>query len=279
MIPIHSIALRIRNDGLYNCDSHYDDRLIPKALGFRWNPERRVWWTDRIEKACALTHYIQSLNRANGVERVEAPPGLSYLPYQREAIEFALARPGVLIADEPGLGKTIEAIGVFNADPSISSVLVLCPASLKLNWQREFEKWAVRNVSIGIASGKCFPETEVVVCNYDIAAKHRNVIDGRQWDLLIADEAHYLKNPKAVRTGTVLGGGEYLPIIARRRFFMTGTPIVNRPRELWAIVRALDTMGLGLYQREFEERYCGGHKIYIFPTLMIMHELPTAPPI
>lgn len=158
-------------------------------------------------------------------------------------------------------GKTIQALGMINSDPSIRSVLVICPASIKLNWQREAEKWLVRPMTIGIANG-VFPTTDMVIINYDILAKHREAIFARRHDLLIADECHYVKNPKAQRTKLLLGSrrDKLEPIPARRRVFMTGTPIVNRPVELWPIVQALDPDDLGANFMKYTSRYCGAYR-------------------
>ena len=69
-----------------------------------------------------------------------APEGMEYLPFQKAGIAYALDRPSTLIADEMGLGKTVEALGVINATPDAKKILVICPASLRLNWKQEAEK-------------------------------------------------------------------------------------------------------------------------------------------
>jgi SWI/SNF-related matrix-associated actin-dependent regulator 1 of chromatin subfamily A len=194
---------------------------------------------------------------------VPAPAGLDYLPYQKAGIAFAADKPGVLIGDEMGLGKTIQAIGIVNARPDVRSVLIICPASLKTNWRRECEKWLARPMSVAVANGT-FPEADVVIVNYDVVKKHRAAIDARPWDLLVCDEAHYLKNPKAARTKAVLGGDKGAdavePIKAGQRVLLTGTPIVNRPVELWPLVHALDPQGLGADFFGFARRYCGARR-------------------
>jgi len=134
-------------------------------------------------------------------------------------------------------------LGLINADPSIQTVLIICPASLRLNWRREAERWLTRPMTIGIAN-KTFPETAIVIINYDILRKHREAVRSRTWDLLVADECHYLKNPKTIRTIETLGKWNrdpqlaLSPIPARRRVYLTGTPIVNRPIELWPILHS-----------------------------------------
>ena len=170
------------------------------------------------------------------------PDGLAYLPYQRAGIATAVSRPNVLFADEMGLGKTIQAIGLINADESIKQILVICPASLRLNWQREMRKWLTRDM-LSIIVGKDRPSDAfaITIINYDILAKHVGWLQARAWDLVIVDEAHYLKSKGAKRAQAVFGIDEYSAkkakceptpgIQARRKVALTGTPIPNRPVE------------------------------------------------
>lgn len=200
---------------------------------------------------------------------IPCPPGLAYLPYQRAGIAYAMRKRNVLFADEPGLGKTIQAIGLSNADQSIHSVMVICPASLKINWSREWAKWCVKGLSIGIVSGRStdnWSQSDVVIINYDIVPAHLEAIHARNWDLLVCDEAHGMKNPKAKRTAAILGCRadkskdiEAMdPIAAGRKAFLTGTPIVNYPVELWAIIHALCPERFAT-KGTFTRRYCDLH--------------------
>jgi len=218
---------------------------------------------------------------------IPAPPGLEYLPFQKAGIAFANARTNTLIGDEMGLGKTIQAIGLVNLNPDIRRVLVICPASLRLNWAREFKKWDVGGRSIGavigsslrkatarqyvaegIRLGSGWLDTDVVIINYDIIGRYLERIHNTQWDLLVVDEAHYLKNWKARRTANILGRAHKdetkrkLPIAAGRRLFLTGTPIQNRPIELWSLANALDP---GLFPRfmEYALRYCAARQKHL----------------
>ena len=151
---------------------------------------------------------------------IPVPAGLSYLPYQKAGIAYATQRQSTLIGDEMGLGKTIQAIGVINATAP-QTVLVVCPASLKINWKNEMIKWLVskRDIQIVNGGGEQIPETpDVVIINYDVLTKHQDAINARTWDLVIMDEAHYIKNPKAKRTGVAVG------IKANRKVVLTGPP-------------------------------------------------------
>lgn len=187
---------------------------------------------------------IQASAQSDSDMDIPVPAGLSYLGYQKAGIAYAAPRNNVLIADEPGLGKTIQAIGINNIDPSINQVLLIVPASLKTNWQREWNKWDIKGLSVGVVKGgkpEHWPEeAQVVVINYDLIGKHLDRLHARQWDYLVVDEAHNLRNPKAKRTQLILGsrkrGAEVPPIPARRKALLTGTPIVNRPVELAVVV-------------------------------------------
>jgi SWI/SNF-related matrix-associated actin-dependent regulator 1 of chromatin subfamily A len=176
---------------------------------------------------------------------VPAPAGLSYLPYQRAGIAYALSRSGTLIADEMGLGKTIQAIGVVNGDASIRSVLVVCPASLRLNWARELKKWLTREATIVVAgAGKAGApvvaatggDIRIRIVNYDLLKKRFDELVRTPWDLVVVDEIHYCKNPKSQRTEFVRRIAKPVP----RRVGLTGTPIANRPRELFSVLQIVD---------------------------------------
>ena len=260
----------------------YELSHVGKSADFTWNPKLRLLTTPFYDKAKALIAYADSdckeaiereqatyqknLTASHSAEtpsiEIPSPIGLEFFPYQRAGIHFALNNKQTLIADEMGLGKTIQAIGVVNAADDINSVLVICPASLKVNWQREFEAWCTKKIHVGIATGKQFPDSghNVVVINYENVARHRQLIDSRKWNLLVCDESHYLKNPKSGRTHAVLGYKTQPAISADYRIFLTGTPILNRPIELWPLCRALDPKGLGSNYSVFAKKYCAGRE-------------------
>lgn len=189
---------------------------------------------------------------------IPAPAGLDYLPFQRAGISYILDRyadgwPGVILGDQMGLGKSIMLAGVVNSLPvEDGPVLVVCPASLKGNLARETLKWGAQGRGVHVWAGKEQPEFadgDVVIVNYDIVHKENVAaalkgglakLGRSQWALLACDEAHYLKNPQAKRTQAVLGDSyrkkEGIP--ALRRLLMTGTPITNKPKELWPLVDA-----------------------------------------
>lgn len=225
--------------------SKYTGKCI--ACGKSISPGDRVSWIKGrkgVEHAACSAESAEAKEIETSVEasraldadiEIPAPDGLSYLPYQRGGIAYALARRGTLIGDEMGLGKTIQAIGVVNADVSIRSVLVIAPKSLTVNWVRELDRWQTRDLSVGRANGK-IPDAAIVVSSYEEAKKHETVLCERGWDLVIIDEAHYIKNSRSQRSKTVTAIGQR----ARKVIALTGTPLPNRPIELFPILKLVD---------------------------------------
>ncbi|USN16254.1 helicase [Brevundimonas phage vB_BpoS-Papperlapapp] len=223
--------------------------------------------------------------------------------------------------------NTIQAIGVLNADETINSALFIVPASLKINWHREIDKWMLPNLTFGIAEAKridkeligyakayeyvedgvyktgakagqpkfkkvevqgkpkyrnvetsdYWPDTDVVIINYDILERFAVQIKERNWDYLVCDECHALKSAATGRTLFVLGGKQefnkaqrdkrkaeglssrpiwHRAIDANRRVFLSGTPMMSRPVELWPVAHAFNPSDLGRDYVDFAYRYC-----------------------
>lgn len=168
-------------------------------------------------------------------------------PYQITGAHFLAERRGALLADDMGLGKTAQAIHALRL-AGLTRALVICPASLKLNWRDETRAW-YPELEVGVAEGKRWPESDVVIANYDILGKHKDRIGAEPWPVIICDEAHYCKNPKAGRTKSVFR------IPTARRWFLTGTPMLNRPKELWTLLRMIDPPKWRSF-KDFVFRYC-----------------------
>lgn len=200
---------------------------------------------------------------------VPIAPGEDYLPYQRAGIFYSSSRFGTLNADEPGLGKTLQSIGLINLEPSIARVLIVCPKSLRLNWRNELMRFLARPLSIGLGDSKHWPTSDVVIITWDTARNLRPRIDARAWDLVIVDEAHYGKSRTAARTKAVFGhegkgrGAARIPadpgIAGNRRLALTGTPIDNSPEEVFATLRWLDPVTWPKFW-DFGLAYCNGHQ-------------------
>ena len=269
----------------------FEERNIPKSASFRWDSESKRWWTEDKNNASKILNYANDIlkNELSKIdekskrlleeshalflkEDIDIPinEGLSYLQFQKAAIISMSKRNNILLACQMGTGKTIQTIGVINLDQTLNNILIICPASLKLNWKKELQKWLTRDLSISILNSKDeFQNTNIVIINYDITKKFFSELHLKEWDLLICDEVHYMKNPNTQRTKNIVGyvpkkrrfitkeiGIE--PIKAKKKIFLTGTPIVNKPVELWPIVNYLDPETWKSYGY-FTSRYCAAH--------------------
>jgi SWI/SNF-related matrix-associated actin-dependent regulator of chromatin subfamily A-like protein 1 len=151
------------------------------------------------------------------VSVVPVPAGLAYFNYQLEGIRFLLEHEGALLADEMAVGKTVQAIGLINALPSISSVLIVCPATMKLVWKRELEKWLAKPFFYIALVDSTWQPADIVIINYDRLHQYTKELSARVWDLIICDESHYLKTPTARRTKIATS------LKAKRRIALSGT--------------------------------------------------------
>jgi SWI/SNF-related matrix-associated actin-dependent regulator 1 of chromatin subfamily A len=191
---------------------------------------------------------------------------MDLFPYQVEGAAFLARVKRGLLADEMGLGKSAQAIAACD-ELKAQRVLVIAPASLVENWRREFLRF--QNISRYVAephrvTGGRGPLVNVT--SYDRAARDPEWLAVVDWDVLILDEAHYLKNPKSKRTKAIFGpkcdGDGGLVSRAAHVFCLTGTPTPNNPSELWPMLRAVmpDSIqrptGKPFPYWPFIERYC-----------------------
>jgi SWI/SNF-related matrix-associated actin-dependent regulator 1 of chromatin subfamily A len=284
--------------------SEDDEGLLAKA---RFTPDRTgrktgypgAWWTTSKVKAARLASVADNTCRAQletianqrkasiaasrataATFSVPAPDGLDYLPFQRAGIKYMSERQHILLGDEMGLGKTVQVLGLMNLQKP-KHVLVVCPASLKLNWEHEAHRWLVDERQVIVIDAKTRVETldfaltqgpTLFIINYDITSKGSNykVQAGKSisfgpihewmrrtvWNLFVCDEAHYLKSPGTRRTLSILGRDRIPakrgrnakpeqpaipPVPADRVVLATGTPIPNRPIEAQPLLGRLSS--------------------------------------
>jgi SNF2 family DNA or RNA helicase len=161
----------------------------------------------------------------------------------------------LFLADEQGLGKTVQALAALEQDGAFPAV-VICPASLKLNWQREAAHWLPhRSLHVVMGGGKAIPKADITILNYEIVHAHRERLAISRPKALVLDESHYVKNPAAKRTRAVRRLAEALPEGAFK-LALTGTPVMNHPDELIAQLRILgrlEEFGSGArFKRRFQ---------------------------
>lgn len=199
-------------------------------------------------------------------------------PFQRRGVEFIEHRNGsALIGDEMGLGKTIQALAYLELHPEIRPAVVIGPASSKLNWKWEAEKFMSNpEVQVLYSSKADEPLTgNIIIINYDILPnKYETRTDRRGkkyqvehpytgWvdylidfkpEAIIVDECHYIKNPQANRAKATLKLGRRCP----RAIAMSGTPIINRPYEGYNALKLVDETSVPGFWT-YVKRYCGAH--------------------
>lgn len=257
-----------------------------KGARFRWDPQSKTWWTSSPENAamlisCAddtargmlhnLAHQAQAALAASRAEDAELKHDLLRDPYpfQRAGIVYCLEHDRVLVADDPGLGKTLQALGAIHLRAAYPAIAVV-PASLKLNWLREAQKTCQELIppeAVTIISGRPKADAQAMIAalngstklwiiNYDIVADWLDILSAIPFRAWIADESHFLKNPEARRTKACKKLVEGIQI----RYELTGTPILNRTKELASqldILGAIDDFG-GTWS--YLMRYADGHR-------------------
>ena len=192
----------------------------------------------RVEHDAAIEDVRLSRSQSGPPLEIEGVLGGELRPFQRGGVAYVLAARRTFLADEQGLGKTVQALAALEADGAFPAVVV-CPASLKLNWLREIEHWLPhRSVTVISGTGATPPAAEITVLNYEIVHAHRVRLALRRPLALVLDESHYVKNPRAKRTRAVRRLAEALPEDALR-LALTGTPVMNHPDELIAQLRIL----------------------------------------
>lgn len=188
------------------------------------------------------------------------PPG-ELFPYQKEGVDRLVADQRLLLADEMGLGKTVQCISAVNRiGREDIAILIVCPKSVLGVWEYELKTWLDIPLQVQMASPKEFLmpfDGSVTLINYDICHKYREALQEADYDILICDEAHYLKSRSAKRTQAVLGDGskKHPGIQSAYLWLLTGTPVLNRPVELYSLVRAIDPDEFSKF-KDFADQYC-----------------------
>ena len=178
---------------------------------------------------------------ADPIPETAAVLGGEPAPFQWAAVLYALEARGTFLADEQGLGKTVEALAALEADGAFPAVVV-CPASMKLGWERETQRWLPhRSVSVVQGRGTVPAAAEITIVNYEVVAAHYSTLTRERPRGLVIDESHYCKNPQAKRTqavrrlsAAVAPGG--------LRLALSGTPVLNHAEELIAQLRIIGRM-------------------------------------
>ncbi len=207
------------------------------------------------QRAAQLAVAASRATSAEAIPEVAARMGGDLAPFQWAAVRYALEARRTFLADEQGLGKTVEALATLEAADAFPAIVV-CPASMKLVWQRETRKWLPhRSVTVVSGRGGTMEHADITIINYEIAVARREALARRRPKALVADESHYCKNPQAKRTQAVRRLAECVPE-SGLRLALTGTPVMNHADELipqLRLIGRLKDFGSGAsFSRQFE---------------------------
>jgi len=182
------------------------------------------------------------------------------LHHQKEAIQKLVENKKFILADDMGLGKTTSTI-IAALETGAKKILIICPATLKINWKREIENYSDK--SIFISEGKTFStEHDFVIINYDIIKnfhdtkkKDESQVISANFDLVVVDEAHYIKNPTAQRTKLINDIAKNVD----RLWLLTGTPMTSRPMDYFNLLSLVDSP-VSKNWMAYAIRYCAGYQ-------------------
>lgn len=172
-------------------------------------------------------------------------------PYQHDGAAFLASRYSAVLADEMGLGKTYQALAAARR-VGARRILVVCPAVLKVHWARSLEVFGFQAQIMHGTRGDT-PPADVAVVNYDILHAHAETIAIFPWDLVVCDECHRLKN----RTARMTRAFHSLRAAFPRAWFLSGTPMLNRPEELYTVLRFC---GWQVDYMAYCRRYCAARR-------------------
>ena len=283
------------NNNVFVIRFQYMPSLVEKVKELpdrRWNPDLKAWtvpatYREDVEKFARSHRFAFNVPVASATlppqvfPEIELPDLSIEIPlkgrlfdFQRKGVAYILEKKRLIVGDQMGLGKTVQAIAAVSAANAFPC-LVICPASLKLNWEREWHMWTnhkamVLNDSVK-RTFKLFYEAglaKVFIVNYESLKKYfvadmpkdtkgltlRDITFNENKDFfksLIIDEAHRVKDPKAQQTKFTRGLADKKEWILA----LTGTPVVNKPRDLASQLAIINRLGEFGGWKKFVDRY------------------------
>jgi SWI/SNF-related matrix-associated actin-dependent regulator 1 of chromatin subfamily A len=213
----------------------------------------------RMEEKGAIEKRALELKEATDTTFRPEGVKLELYPYQRIGVEFFLNNRGkAILGDGMGLGKSAQALA-YLAHSGTRRTLVVTPASVKFAWANEVKKWTKLKAKVldskSTKDDFTDPKCQIFIINYDILSKNLDILVAMRWDCVIADEAHMCKSRTAARTKAMKLISRYTPAL----LFLSGTPFLNRPEELFMLLNMIDPQTWNNYY-DFTARYCGGKR-------------------
>jgi SNF2 family DNA or RNA helicase len=220
------------------------------------NKNVEAWYEDEAAKEDKLLAIKNSVV-TNGLVFNVVNMGKLY-PYQRQGAVFLANSIGAILADEPGLGKTLQALYACEL-VMCKKVLIICPKSVKGQWAYHIKQWLhkdcldvdrdtdIRDVTNGLRDN-----IKYFIIHTEMLRNLKSLfhpMSAHEWDVIIVDEAHKLKNSKSQQSK---GMGL---LKAKRKFLLTGTPIMNKSDDLWNLLNIVKPASFNSYW-DFVQRYC-----------------------
>lgn len=271
------------SQGQFFLQCSFEERALPKAAGFRWDSARKFWYTPDSAVAVKLRDYGTE-SAKHQIDRLlvtvspwttplpHPPEGLSLLPHQIPSILFSLERNRSYLGLDPGLGKTIIAARIAAALGRL--VVYICPPFLTRNVEEEFRKWAPGTRVARYGTTPHSLGVQVLIVPDSIILRPQTKIDIEKFisnskdPVLFVDEAHRYKNEYTKRTLSLFGArsrdGSVIPGIVDlfpRQIYMSGTPVPNRPMELYPILSKVAPETIDFMNKfEYGKKYCAGYR-------------------
>jgi len=305
VINLKDITMEIRTTpSAFKLIFQYSPRLleaVKRLPGRKWNNTEKCWEVPKqymrevevfshkyrfswgsVENVVQQNYDIESMPKLE----IQLPLIKELYPFQKEGVAYCLQKKKVIIGDQPGLGKTAQAIATISAANAFPC-LVICPSSLKINWKREWEMWTGKKKAIILndsikKSWKLYYEAgmgDVFIVNYESLKKYFVKSIDQQFDengkkkplrlnhilfnenialfkSVVADELHRCKSLSTLQTKLTKGiatGKEYI-------LGITGTPVINKPADLISQLGIIESMShVGGY-KHYVQHFCGGER-------------------
>lgn len=236
--------------------------------------ESKMYWLPKTQ--VTDDPYFEPINVEVDFEKynkVLAKQGKKLYKHQEEGIKFLLSRNGCILADDMGLGKSIQSI-IAALESGAKKILVVCPSSAKINWEREINVFCDKTA---IIEGRRWNQAKFTIINFDILKNFHTLVENKRqltpeelstvsrdlanakFDLAIIDEAHYLKNNDSIR-------GKIMVELAvkhgiQKVWLLTGTPVANRPMDFFNLLKIIKSP-MAENWKHYAVRYCDARKFY-----------------
>src|ERR1035437_4529945 len=244
---------RFRNPAIIaEITSKYPETSVPPELLSHVSEGKRAAIADKAIETRAMELRLL-LDTDFEVQNVK---GTLY-PYQKLGVQFFVNNKGkAIMADTMGTGKTCQSLS-YLAHAGIKKSLVVWPASMKYAWANEAVKWT--SLTAYVVDAKTKPEdllnnADIIIINYDIIKKFFKELAGINFECLVLDEFHYIKNSTAARTKLVKLLAKKIP----QRILLSGTPLLSRPNELFNGLNMMDS-AIGSNYYAYATRFCAAH--------------------